>query len=406
MAAKAMLKKASRLVLSLILTVSLSGCWNRNELNALAIVLALGVDMVGDQYEVTVQYIDPSAASRSKTTDRAPTIVLSENEKTIFEALRKLTSKTSRRLYVSHMRFIVIGEQIAKRGIYEPLDLLFRDHEVRPDFYVAVAKNCRVKDVIGFVSPTELIPGIDMYRSLKTSEKIWSPTSAANVKDIMMKLSKDGVDPAITGISLIGDLERGKLEDNVKRPIPYAEFKYEGIGAFHEDRLLGWMNEDESKAYTYLTNHIQSTVGRVRCPDGKGWFVTEVTNSKTKVTPVIREGEPHLKLKVEVEGNIGEMECAIDLMDPHEIGLLEKLAEERQIDILNSGLKKAQQYGSDIFGFGEAFHRKYPKRWRSWRENWNEKFRSDLTYELEVKYKLRRHGKINNPFGKDTTRKE
>jgi spore germination protein KC len=31
-------------------------------------------------------------------------------------------------------------------------------------------------------------------------------------------------------------------------------------------------------------------------------------------------------------------------------------------------------YGLDIFGFGEAVHRKYPTDWKTLKRNWNEKF--------------------------------
>ncbi|WP_435920991.1 Ger(x)C family spore germination protein [Paenibacillus sp. DYY-L-2] len=331
---------------------------------------------------------------------------MSETEPSVFEALRKITTKASRRLYVSHLRFIVFDEQTAREGISNMLDFLFRDHEVRPDFYVAVAKNCRAKDVIGFVSPTEKLSGIDMYRSLKTSEKVWSPTSAANVKDLMIALSKKGMDPAITGLSLIGNIERGKTEDNVKSPISLADFKFEGIGVFRKDRLLGWLDEDESKAYSYITNHIKSTAGRVKCPDGKSWFTAELTKSKVKITPIILEGKPHVKMKADIEANLDEMQCSVDIMDPQQFTTLENLAHAQVMAILNDGMRKVQQYGADIFGFGEAFHRKFPKQWRSWKDNWHERFKNDLTYEIEMDYRLIRHGKINNIFDDHTNGKE
>lgn len=400
-----MYKKTGFILCVLVMLVLQTGCWNRNEMNNLSIVLALGIDKAGDKYEISAQYIDPSAATRNQGSNRSPTVVMSETQPSVFEALRKVTTKTSRRLYVSHLRFIVFDEQTAREGISQMLDFLFRDHEVRPDFYMAVAKNCRAKDVIGFVSPTEKLPGIDMYRSLKTSEKIWSPTSAVNVKDLMIAFSKEGVEPVLTGMSLTGNIEKGKTMENANSPISPAEYKYEGIGVFHRDRLVGWLNEDESKAYSYITNNIRSTAGRVSCPGGKSWFTIELTKSKVKVTPIIRDGEPHVKLKVAIEANLGEIQCSVDIMDPQQFKTLENSARKQVIGILNGGIKKVQQYGADIFGFGEFFHRKFPKQWRSWKENWDEKFKNDLTYEIDMDYRLVHHGKINNIFDEETNRK-
>ncbi|WP_410769049.1 Ger(x)C family spore germination protein [Fontibacillus sp. BL9] len=389
-----------------LFAVCLSGCWSRQELNSLAIVLALGIDRAGDEYEVSLQYIDPSAVSRNKISNRSPSAVFSQKANTLFEALRKTTTKASRRMYEAHLRFIVFNEEIAKEGILPCLDFLFRDHEIRPDFYMAIAKNCNAKDIIGFVSATEILPGIDMYRALKTSAKEWSPTSAVNVKDIMAKLSKDGVEPVLTGLTLKGDIERGKTAENVKNPISPAEFEFMGIGVFRHDRLVGWLNEDESKTFSYLTNQIHSSVGKVKCPNGDGWFAVELTDSSFKMIPMLKNDKPHMKLKGKVEGNVGEVQCHVNLLDPREFAALDIAGEEGLKHILNLGVAKVQKYGVDVFGFGEAFHRKYPKHWNQWKTNWNQKFREELTFEFEIEYQLKQHGKINNPFQNKTDRRE
>lgn len=43
-----------------IMTMILTGCWNRRELNELAVVLAVGIDSADGQYEVSVQVAEPS----------------------------------------------------------------------------------------------------------------------------------------------------------------------------------------------------------------------------------------------------------------------------------------------------------------------------------------------------------
>lgn len=393
--------------LFIITIMLLSGCWNRNELNDLSIVLALGVDKVGKQYEVSVQMMDPSSLARNRTTatNRSPTIVFSETEHTLFEAIRKITTSSSRRMYVSHLRFIVFDEKTAKEGIQNALDFLFRDQEVRPDFYMAVAKGCKAKDIIGFVSPTEVLPGMDMYKSLKKSERVWSPTSAVNVREIMSKFTMEGTEPVLTGLALHGVKEEGETLNNVRRPIPLANYVYEGIGVFKGDKLIGWLNEDESIGYNHMINNAKSSVAKLRCPgEADGWFNVELLRSKARIKPSIVNGRPYIEVHVKAQANIGEVQCAVDVTDPEMQKKMQKTAADRLYSILEKSVIKAKEYEADIFGFGEAFHRKYPGQWRTWKSDWGERFKNELTVHYKVDFQILLHGKINNPFSVESKR--
>lgn len=332
----------------------LSGCWNRQELNAISVVMAMGIDLLDGQYQLTVQVSDPSQMSvnRSKG-ERSPAVIFSERAPTLFEALRKITTKASRRMYLSHMRIVIINEKVAERGIRNPLDFLFRDHEVRPDFYMAVAKDCDAKDILSFVTPMEVLPAIDLYKSLKVSESAWAPTSAVNVVDMMQKVTKDGVEPVLTGITLIGNRDKGMKMDNVKQPKSYAEYKYTGIGVLLDDRIVGWLGESDSKGYSYLTNNVHSTVGHVKCPEGKNNFVMEIYKSHAQVIPSIKDGKPHAKIRMKSEANIGEYHCSADLGDEKVFKQLQQTARDEQKFMLEYSL------------CSEEIRRRHLRLWRS-----------------------------------------
>ncbi|WP_347398559.1 hypothetical protein [Paenibacillus amylolyticus] len=158
-------------------------------------MIALGIDTVDDQYEISLQVVDPSQMSRNRAMERSPTIVFSSRADTLFEALRKLTTESSRKMYMSHLKFVIFDENTARKGIKKPLDFLFRDHEVRPDFHLAIVRGSSAKDAVSFVAPTEVLPAMDMYKALKVSEKTWAPTSAVDVKDLLQRLTKEGIEP-------------------------------------------------------------------------------------------------------------------------------------------------------------------------------------------------------------------
>lgn len=385
----------SVLISSLLLAV-LTGCWNSKELNELSVVVALGIDTVGDQYEISVQVVDPSQMSMNRTMERSPTIVFSKRADTIFEAVRKFTTESSRKMYMSHLKFVIFDEETARKGIKESLDFLFRDPEVRPDFYLAVVRGNSAKDAVTFVAPTEVLPAMDMYKALKVSEKAWAPTSAVNVKDLLQRFAKEGIEPVLTGIRL-RNLEKGLSVENVKNSPKHTSYEFTGIGVFREDRLIGWMDESKSKAFTYITNRVSSTVGSIDCPDSKGKFAVEVINSKVKIHPEVIDHEPHISLFVNMEANIGEVACNANLKDGRVFQDFQDAVREQQEQILKDGVRNAQQMGSDIFGFGEAFHRKFPREWHTWKDDWGKRFQQ-IEVDIHIQYRLNRIGKIMSPI--------
>ncbi|MUT67012.1 Ger(x)C family spore germination protein [Paenibacillus sp. NEAU-GSW1] len=385
---------------ALMIVSVLSGCWSRRELNALSVVLAMGIDRVGDQYEVSVQVADPSQMSRSRTTERSPSILFSEKASTLFEALRKLTTKASRRMYISHLRILIMDEQTAREGIRDPLDFLFRDHEIRPDFYMTIARDCTAKELLSLVTPMEVLPALDFYKSLKVSEKAWAPTSAVNVVEIIQKFSKDGVDPVLTGLTIIGDKEKGMKADNVKQPKSLTEYKYIGIGVLNDDRLIGWLNDSESRGFSYIANRITNTVRKVKCPQSDELFVVEVYQSKANFKPSIKDGKPKMDVKIAVEANIGEMHCQVDLTKADQFEQLQKAAKDSLKQNVVRTIENVQEKQSDVFGFGEEFHRKYPKLWHQWKQDWDRRFKEDLQVNVQIDYHLRKIGKIISPIYK------
>ena len=54
------------ILLHIVITLFLSGCWNRRELNDLAIAVAAGVDWVDGRYRLTVQVANPGHSPPKK----------------------------------------------------------------------------------------------------------------------------------------------------------------------------------------------------------------------------------------------------------------------------------------------------------------------------------------------------
>src|SRR5689334_20651119 len=118
----------------------LTGCWDRNELNAISIVSSIGFDKQGDQIKVSIQVIDTNEVAKaagSSGAGRAPVALYQEKGMTVSEALARMTKQAPFPLYLSHTRIVVISEAFAREeGIGKILDFLSRDRQIRSDFYL------------------------------------------------------------------------------------------------------------------------------------------------------------------------------------------------------------------------------------------------------------------------------
>jgi spore germination protein KC len=195
-------------------------------------------------------------------------------------------------------------------------------------------------------------------------------------------------------------------QENTQGAKPEASLVYNGLAVLRRDKLVGWMNDKESKGYSYLSSEVKNTVGSVPCPDGNGSFVIEVFNSNAKVKAKVKDGKPKIHVKLYNEMNIAEVRCKIDLTSVDTIKKLEKLTEHSNKDIAMTSIKKAKKLKSDVFGFGEAIHRAAPKTWKKLRKNWDTKGFVEVPVEIESEVKIRRTGTMSKSYLKDLNPKE
>lgn len=387
------------MIILIILNFILTGCWDKRELNELAITLALGIDKVEgeDEYEVTAQVVVPSAVSMKDGTGGATVTLFTENGETVYEALRRMTKVSPRKIYPGHLQMLIIGEELAKEGIGESLDLLARDWELRPDFYVVVAKDVTAREILNVTTDLESIPASKMFAGLKVSEKAWAGTTGVTLDELIVNLISDGKEAVLTGIQLTGNKQIGSTQQNIESISKPAQIQYDNLAVFKEDRLMGWLTEQDSRGYSGITNTVKSTVTSISCPN-EGKSTIEVTNFHSKVEGNIVHGKPEVNIHTKAEGKVGEVRCKIDLKNPETIQELEKNYEKEATRIINETIDVLQEeYQSDIFGFGEAIHRANPEEWNKIKENWDEEF-SDLTVNVKVDMKIRLTGTVNSSF--------
>ncbi|WP_213583401.1 Ger(x)C family spore germination protein [Paenibacillus sp. J2TS4] len=396
-----MMKLQWRFLLGFILlSLLLTGCWSRRELNDLAIQVAVGIDKSDDLFHLTAQVVEPGeVAKKDSSGARSPVTTYSATGRSLIETYRKMTTTSPRRIYGAHLRMIVLSEEVAREGLNKVMDLFSRDHEFRTDFYVVVAKNTKAENILKIITPLEKIPANRLLNSLETSEKYWAPVLGISLHELINDIVSDGRQPVLTALELKGDLEVGKTEQNVKEIAPEAILHYVGLAIFKQDKLIGWFDEENSKGVTYLRNKVKNTIGVLPCLDKEGEINIEVARSNAKIKPELKDGAPQIHVELKVEANISEVSCSIDLTQRSTLTKLERLMEHHLEKMIRSSVRQAQKMKSDVFGFGEEFHRSEPEYWATVKNNWNQIF-AKMPVQLKVEVKVRHSGTIGNPIMK------
>ena len=390
------LKKSLAMALVLLLLMAgLMGCWNRRELDTLAIVMGLAIDEAPEKNKIsiTAQLVKPGEVkgpAKGQGSTKAVWVVTSTGY-TLFDAVRNFVSQSGRKLFFGHNQVIVIGEEAARKGVKPLLDFVARDHELRRRSWIIVAKGVKGARIMQFQSELEKIPALAISDLLK-ARAATSTATAVNLNEFLGKLASDGIEPVAGRIELIDGVkpegEEAGEEDKTK-------VRLTGTAVFKQDKLAGWLNKPETRGLLWVLEQVKSGIIVVKNPqDEQKPVALEILRADSKVEPEIRSGKLVIKVKIEEEGNLGEAMNSSDITRPEVIRTLEKRQKTVIENEIRAVLRKAQkEFRTDIFGFGAAVFRKYPDEWEKIKDRWAEVY-PDLVVELEVEAKLRQHGMV------------
>lgn len=404
------MKKISILLLVVMNTVLLTGCWDRIEINDIAIVLAVGVDKTDDG-DICLSLLIPTpkklstsggVSGKGGSEDDTSEIVISESGKDLIDAYRKLQGKLPREVLFSHMRVIVIGEKLAQDGVAGVLDFFSRQRQSNLRTHVLFTKE-NIDEILAGNSGIEQSVAEVLHEEGEMGIGI-----EIDLKDFINMMNEEGVNPLAGQLVKIPLKAKSKSNEKIeasKSKKPYISLR--GAAVFQQDKLVGWINYDEVRDVLWLRDEIKSGVGAiiVDVPEEKGGgkIGVRILEAKTKLQPKINEDVLTMHVSIETTAVIYNNSSKLNLSDPKVIYDVEKMTENRLQERIQITLDKLQkQLRCDVLGFGTAVYREYPEEWREkYKDNWDEAF-PELSVEVACKAALPRVGFVTNSL----TRKE
>ncbi len=381
------MKRLLILLLLISLSFSMSGCWNMRELNDLGVAVAAGIDITEDDLlELTVQIIVPRRLSKEGYEGNA-VMTYTTTGRTVFEAIRKLTSIASRKIYIGHMQLLVIGESFARKGIMDAIDFFERDHEFRRQAYIIVTNGVTAKEVVEAGSTIELIPAMHLTNAIDNAQYSGT-TRRVTLIELFKEINKVGHHLVIPTIHL-------RFE---KSPELAKDLRVTGSAVFKNERMVSYMDEFETRGYLWVTNELEGGILVLPAPNTKEELISlEILKSQSKMSIERINDGFLLRVEVAVDCNIGEQQIPTNFTTVEMIDyLINESHRQIETEILSSFRKAQRELNTDIYGFGDLMKKNYPRQWVEVAEDWDSVF-GNLPVSIEIEAKIRKSGQLLQP---------
>jgi spore germination protein KC len=366
------------IIIILANTMLCSGCWNYREIEKLAIVAGMAIDMdeIDKRYILTVEIATPNPSEKGGSSKSE---IYETKGSTIFEAVRNLIVEIGRKAYWSHSKIIIIGKNIAEeKGIAPVLDFVYRDSETRRDVLVLISDESTAREVLKEAFNVENLLSYRIDASLRSQKSI-SRFPKAELREVVGNFKSE--DSAIL-VPLIR-VNKFKGENN-------NTVEVFGSAVLKSDKVVGYLNGDETKMAIWLQGKLKGGLFIARdMLNSEEDMTFEIFGNKTKKKVELSDSELKMKISIKTDVGIAEAAGAIDFSDEKNFKSIKAEAEKRLKTQLEAVLKKVQQdYKADIFDFAEEVEVHQNKQWKKKKSDWSEVFASmpvDINTEITIR---------------------
>lgn len=392
-----MIKKAFLIFIVNIFTIlPLTGCWDRKELNEIGIVLAMGIDKdESGKFTLTSQMIRPISSHKGQSNRETSVTMVTAQGDSLLEATRNTAKKSDRISFFPHVRIVVVGERVAREGIYDVIDLVSRTPQLRANVWLMIAKDKKASDVLQIRSGIENIQASYLEGIIK-GKKINTEITAVQALGIIKKIEGEGINP-VTGAFRIITEEKPQVEgksSHVKESIILSE-----AAVFNKDKLVGYLNEVETRGFNIIAGKTKSSAVRVPSNNDESKYTSIVIKKvKSHIKPYVINGKISFDINVKVIGDIWEVPDNTNILNQEEIYKInDKFRKVIENSINKCAYKTQKELKTDILGFGSTLNSRYPKEWKKVKDQWDKIFVT-MPYTVSVETNIKNTGLILKPL--------
>lgn len=381
------------LALSLVL---LPGCWDRTEINDVAFVVSSAVDLEPDgKVRITVMVPLPgqmggATGGGGGTGGEKSYYLDSEVGSTFREAQARLQERMSRRMFFGHRRTLIVGEEVAKKGIRDLFDSSARNSENRMSSYLIATKG-KAYDLLLSAPKFERFPS-EVIRELSKAGNVID----MNMKDVGVALSAPGSDPVM--VYMVS-------KDSEKSEKKSKEIEVRGYVQFKKDKMIGTLEKEEAQGFSWLRNESIKTMVSISSGQSQGGIGIRIQETRTKILPTIQNQKLHFNIHLKAKAVLLEDEMHLDLSQPPNAEKIERMLNDYMKNAMNKVIEKCKKNQVDSVQFGTFVWRSFPDEWKKdYVQEWPQAM-NDAEFHITVDSKLIETGLIYQNVTKESNRK-
>ena len=223
---------------------------------------------------------------------------------TIADAMARLQEALTREIFWGQNEVLIIGEKLAKEGISDQIDFWMRHSEprIRADVFVSKGK---AKTVLKAMPELERDTSKQLRKMVKTHIGV-----KVSVKDLLQMLSGES-DAAV--LPWVENLSPSQMDK--KKAIPIIN----GAAIFKEGKMVGRLDDKETRGILWPRNEIKSGVITISFKDEKGYISLNLLRSHNVLIPSIKNGKWRMHIKTNADMEVIQNTTKLNLFNPNVI---------------------------------------------------------------------------------------
>lgn len=391
-----MLKKNQQMILVvalLNLTLLVSGCWDRKEIQNRGYVLGMGIDHAvsseskdGEglvqaaqaagrrKYRVTFEFPKFQKAKENKEPASSQQHILWSGEGESIVAISKfINTENYFSMFYEDIQILVFSESVARDGIGDLLDFFLRNAEMRQRLKLFVTTG-KAEDILENKARIGEPNSIYIAKLINNTFESLTFAGKADLRQVAKAINEHR---SFFLPMVVADKEKVKLTKA-------AIFN-------NENKMVGEIDELDILGAKILRNKLKGG-GAIVVPD-------PVNSDKLAV---FRLYEPTIKIKAYLQDGIsfavdvklvGDMnehtEINQDAMDPDYIKAVEKEVAKEVTRSIKAAYSKQQELKAEVCDLGGVVYRQYPQYWKEVKDHWDDEIFPDVPLDVKVKVVIR-----------------
>lgn len=373
----------------------LTGCYNYREINDLAIATGISISKTeNNQYQLTVEIVNPKKQQDTSSSNEPDFIIYTAKGQSIQEIFRKLIKESPQKIYSAQLEIMILDESLAEEDLKNVIDFFARDPEIRSEFYVLVGKESKILETI---TPLENLSSKNILDSLKANNNYLGIANLVTYHELMNNFLNPRIELALPSIEIVENESipenEGEKIENIGSTQSEVSSVLSNIAVFKENQFLGYLTEEQSKAYNFAMGNIKTVLIKTNYENDQ-FVVNELIHTSSDTEVDVDKNKVTIKIKAKAA--ISEVKYDCDLTKEETIQKIQKdLNKTVENSIENSIYDIIQTYNSDIFGFQDLFYKKDPKKYKTIKDTWYEKIFPNLEIEVKSDIQIFEKGNLN-----------